>query len=420
MCLLILTSNALHSQNRCGTVEYNQQLRKDKNVIESEQEFEQWLNDLGQKLGTTPEAMRQKAEPYKIRVVVHVIHNGESVGQGANILNPQILSQIDVLNKDFNRLNADATNTPSEFKEVAGNMTIEFVLAEVNPDGISTTGINRVNGNNSSWTIADNAELKALSYWPAENYLNIWVCNLTGYYGFTQFPVSSLEGLSHSSSNRLTDGIIMNHKVFGSSDYGNYNLDPNYNKGRTTTHEVGHFLGLRHIWGDANECNATDYINDTPEQSVETIGCPTHPKADCSSTNKMFQNYMDLTDDVCMNLFTKDQVKRMKIVLENSPRRASLLLPLIPSPSESQFPKVFSPNGDGINDFWLWNNSIDYLGCKLTIFNRFGKSVFEMESYDGSWNGHSSQGQLLEEEAYYYVIRCDGKKEITGGVRIVR
>jgi gliding motility-associated-like protein len=121
-----------------------------------------------------------------------------------------------------------------------------------------------------------------------------------------------------------------------------------------------------------------------------------------------------------MNLFTQGQVARMRIVLENSPRRASLLVPLAIDNDVPMFEKIFSPNGDGINDYWRWSNTLDYENCKLLIFNRFGKLVFEMVSYDNSWDGRSSDGRVLEEEAYYFIIRCDGKKDITGGVRIVR
>ncbi len=100
-------------------------------------------------------------------------------------------------------------------------------------------------------------------------------------------------------------------------------LIPPFNKGRTATHETGYFFGLRHIWGDGSSCGATDYVSDTPDQANETNGCPTHPAAELYG-HEMFQNYLDYTDDACMNLFTQGQIARMEVVLQNSPRRASL------------------------------------------------------------------------------------------------
>jgi gliding motility-associated-like protein len=390
------------AQTKCGLTENSGK------PSESEINFELWMADK-MKVGGASITSRKSATPYQVRVVVHVIHNGEKVGTGLNISDAQISSQIAVLNKDFNRLNEDAVNTPASFKPLAGSMDIEFVLA----------GSNRVRGSKTAWTIKENLELKSQSYWPAEDYLNIWVCDLTDYFGYSQFPVSTLPGIENSPTNRLTDGIIISYKVFGSSDYGDFQLEPAYDKGRTGVHEMGHFFGLRHLWGDVADCQGTDYVDDTPTQSGRTFGCPPHPQQDCNSVNKMFQNYMDFTDDACMNLFTQGQVERMKIVLENSPRRASLLLP-INKPLEFSYNKIFSPNGDGPNDFWKWNNTTSFQGCTLSIFNRFGKKVFEMVSYDNSWDGRSQDGQPLEAEAYYFVITCPNQKEITGGVRLVR
>ena len=144
--------------------------------------------------------------------------------------------------------------------------------------------------------------------------------------GYSQFPVSGLPGLENSSGNRLTDGIVIAYRAFGSNEGGgDFDLLTKYNKGRTTTHEVGHFFGLRHIWGDdEGECGGTDYVDDTPNQSGNSSGCPDHPRVTCGVTS-MYQNFLDYTDDTCMNLFTQGQVDRMTTVLQNSPRRASLL-----------------------------------------------------------------------------------------------
>jgi gliding motility-associated-like protein len=409
------------AQQRCGTAVYPTFQRGV--VYEDEAQFESWMKEKQSYQKSKGAILRQEATTYQVQVVVHVIHNGESLGQETNIPDAQILSQLEVLNKDFNRLNADVGNTPAEFQSRAGSLSIEFVLAKQDPEGLPSSGINRVRGSKSGWTINDNSQLKSLSYWPSLHYLNIWVCNLTDYLGFTQFPVSTLPGVENSSTNALTDGIIISYKTFGSSDAGNFNLHPSYNKGRTTTHEMGHFFGLRHLWGEKEDCTGTDYVDDTPPQQRAVEGCPSHPQKQCpdnNPVNTMFQNYMDFTDDNCQNLFTKGQVERMKIVLENSPRRASLLLPLQPAPETFTFEKLFSPNGDGINEYWKWGNYSNYEDCRLIIFNRAGNKVYEMTSYDGSWDGRTSSGQVLEEEAYYFILKCPGKKDITDGVRIIR
>lgn len=322
-CVLSLGSLPTSAQERCGTVTIMQNLRNKRSILETDDQFEAWMKKQRARLGQRTNAAQQ----YTVPVVVHIIHRGEAVGTGTNIPDAQVVSQIKVLNDDFKRLNSDAGNTPSEFQSVAGSFDIEFVLAKQDPDGESTTGIVRANGNKTQWSVNDDESLKAVSYWPAEDYLNIWVTNLSSsYLGYAQFPVSDLAGLEDADDNRLTDGVVIDYSVFGSSDDGSFNLSSDFDKGRTTTHEVGHFFGLRHIWGDDNgACGGNgDYVSDTPDQSNSTSGCPSNPQTSCS-VHKMFQNYMDYTDDACMNLFTQEQVERMVTVIENSPRRASLL-----------------------------------------------------------------------------------------------
>jgi hypothetical protein len=313
----------LNAQDRCGTVEYMKSL-EGTSLGKNRQQFERWME---QRLrAKKPRDLQRQQAIFQIPVVVHVIHAGEAVGSGRNISDAQILSQIAVLNEDYQRLNDDAQSTPSEFQGVAGSLDLEFVLAKQDPEGFATNGIVRVQGPQQSWSINENYNLKSLSYWPAEEYLNIWVCDLTGILGYSQFPVSGLPGLENSSGNRLTDGIVIAYRAFGSNKGGgSFDLLTKYNRGRTTTHEVGHFFGLRHIWGDdEGECGGTDYVDDTPNQSGNSSGCPDHPRTTCGVTS-MFQNFLDYTDDTCMNLFTQGQIDRMTTVLQNSPRRATLL-----------------------------------------------------------------------------------------------
>lgn len=318
--LWLLSIGAIQAQDRCSIVRYEAWLDRTRPGRESSQVFEKWIS------GKIKEQRLQGIQTViTIPVVVHIIHNGEAVGVGTNLSEAQINSQIAVINKDFNRTNTDAAQTPAEFQPFAGQLEIEFVLAKRSPDGLPTNGINRINGGRSSWSLTEENTFKALSYWPAEDYLNLWVLNLSGGdIGYASFPVSNLPGLSgQGTTNRLTDGVIVDYITFGSVDDGSFNLDNRFNKGRTATHELGHFFGLRHIWGDGSNCQASDFVDDTPSQSSETTGCPAHPQVSCT-VPKMFQNYMDYTNDGCMNIFTAGQISRMQTILANSPRRLSL------------------------------------------------------------------------------------------------
>lgn len=270
---------------------------------------------------------RTTGEPFKIPVVVHIIHKGEELGIGSNLSEEQILSQIDVINEDFQRLNADTTLTPPEFSVVAGAVNIEFVLAKRDPLGNPSNGIIRQKGSKDIYnTVFDDEILKSESYWPAEDYLNIWVCDLNGEnLGYAQFPDIDLPGLENEpKENHLTDGVVIDYKSFGSNNKGSFeNLRVPYDKGRTATHEIGHFFGLLHVFASPG-CSTDDHVEDTPLQDSDYKGCPTHPRSSCGSVD-MFQNYMDYTDDACMNLFTIGQAERMQTVLDFAPRRGSLL-----------------------------------------------------------------------------------------------
>jgi hypothetical protein len=288
------------AQERCGVVPYQQMLQEKNPLTETNESFELWMEKQLRTRGAQLMQTNKVNSTYTIPVVVHVIHNGEAVGTGTNISDAQIQSQIDVLNKDYNRLNTDAGNTPAEFLQVAGSISIQFVLARQDPEGLATSGITRTKGTQTSWAITDNAALKSLDYWPAENYLNIWVTSLSGgFIGFAQLPVTNLiGGLDVTNNNRLTDGVVIHYQAFGTGS--GFNLLSTYNLGRTATHEVGHFLGLRHIWGDAT-CG-DDFVSDTPAQTNSTSGCPTGTPASCDGrsgyfVHKMFQNYMDYSFD---------------------------------------------------------------------------------------------------------------------------
>ena len=255
-----------------------------------------------------------------IPVVVHVVHNGESVGSGANISQAQVNSQIDVLNEDFRRTGAGANSHAN-----GADTEIQFALAVYAPNGteLSEPGINRVNGGRSSWDYnSTETNLKPNTIWDPEKYFNIWVVNFGGdasdLLGYAQFPsLSDLPGLDRSGGLAETDGVVIRFSAFGRVG----NVSAPYDEGRTATHEVGHWLGLRHIWGDGG-CEVDDFCDDTPNSDGPNYQCTA--RTSCSATNDMIENYMDYTPDGCMNIFTNDQKTRMRAVMAVSPRRVEL------------------------------------------------------------------------------------------------
>tara|TARA_B100000809_G_C15120264_1_gene524016 strand:- start:182 stop:1999 length:1818 start_codon:yes stop_codon:yes gene_type:complete len=303
-------------------------------------DFEEWLAPKVAEYKNQQNKSGAKKTVYNIPVIIHIIHNSnESIGQERNISNAQAISQIDVLNEDFRKQNGDFSSTPAVFQNVAADCEINFCLATVDTSGntLSEAGINRISAPSigASNTISTNSadgysmayfdgNIKPNTQWNPDKYLNVWVAHMgpTGnggqLLGYAQFPNSS--GLSGSLANKPanTDGVVMLYKAFGNTG----NLLPSFPLGRTATHEVGHWLGLRHIWGDAN-CG-DDYCSDTPTQQGANSGCPTHPNLTCSNSGDMFVNFMDYCDDACLTMFTQDQKARMVTVMQNSPRRGIL------------------------------------------------------------------------------------------------
>lgn len=284
--------------------------------------FEEWLTQA--EAAESEKSIQDNDDLYYIPVVFHILHNGEAVGNGRNIGDNRVLEQIDILNQDY----AKAFGTPGFNTHPSGaDSRIRFCRAAVDPNGQPTSGIIRVNTTQAEFSInSDNAAIKGYSVWNTEKYLNVWVCKLSNNdLGYAQLPYTdSLQ--FNGIADVQPDGVVIDYRAFGNVPAGQgYSA---YNMGRTATHEIGHFLGLIHIWGDGfgcNDNNATDYCNDTPKQANWTSGCPTNVPASCDgSTPNQQQNYLDYTNDACMNLFTNDQKRRMRVVMRNAPRRKTL------------------------------------------------------------------------------------------------
>ena len=248
------------------------------------------------------EAQRMMRRLITIPVVVHVVYKTQS----ENISDAQVKSQIAALNKDYAQKN-EQTSVPTAWTGLAGNPNVQFALAKKEPNGKATTGITRTKTMRSSFGTGDSVKTRVGGghpAWPADRYLNLWACTLSGgLLGYAQFPGGPAR----------TDGVVILNTAFGTSG----TAAAPFNLGRTATHEVGHWLNLRHIWGDRDDCGGTDFVTDTPNAQLPNYGKPTFPHLSCNNgpNGDMFMNYMDYVDDAAMVMFTAGQVVRMNATL---------------------------------------------------------------------------------------------------------
>ncbi|MGA0558697.1 M43 family zinc metalloprotease [Larkinella sp. VNQ87] len=336
---------------RCGIDQREATLqRRDPQRLLKRQQLNQQVEQILLRNKLEPRSARISEDVYRIPVVVHVVHNNSSgfIGgaNNSNISDEQIASQIRVLNEDYRRMaNTRGFNTDP----VGADTGIEFFLARVDPEGNATSGITRNYTQRTSFDIYDSVSgddrvLSGIAYWPSDQYLNIWVTTLRNdYLGYAQFPeAQNIPGLS-SYENELTDGVIIDYRYFG-SDIGAV-TSPTYRYGRTTTHEVGHWLGLIHTWGDS-VCG-DDYCDDTPptESANQTTSCSERfSTCNGTRTRNQIENYLDYTPDACMNLFTQDQKARMRAVIEASPRRQRVVRSAEPLPQPATLTVNVYPN----------------------------------------------------------------------------
>lgn len=308
LILLVLTltlAGSLTAQ-RCSSFEYEQQaIQADPALASRLIALESFIKKQKEQL---PVAARTNGLPkITIPVVVHIIYNNSK----ENISDETVYSQIAVMNDCYRRLNADTSKTPDRFKAVAADCEIEFQLATSDPKKRATNGIVRKYTPVTQWDANDDMKFTAKAgddAWDANSYLNIWVCNLRRVAGYSSFPAGPAD----------KDGVVIAYGVFG------FNSVSGYEMGKTLVHETGHWLGLRHIWGDAY-CG-DDWVEDTPKQGNFTSGCPSGIRTSCTNSpdGDMYMNFMDITSDACTNLFTNGQKERMLAQFAKGGARSSI------------------------------------------------------------------------------------------------
>lgn len=362
--LLMLGVTQLTAQN-CTTFPYQQeQLKNNIGLAEKIREIELFTQ---QQLSNT--TARTEGTVIKIPVVVHILYHYPS----EKISDAIVQSQIDVLNKCFRRRNADTVKTPAYFKPFAADCEIEFQLAISDPKKRSTNGIVRKYTPITKWKMDDAMKFSSNmgdDAWDAKSYLNIWVCELDKLAGYSSFPGSELS----------KDGIVLDFNAFGVT------TNTGYGMGKTAVHEMGHWFGLKHLWGDEN-CG-DDGVSDTPKQASYTPGCPTTIRITCNNgpNGDMYMNYMDFTSDECTNLFTAGQKARMKALFEPGGARSSILsskglnppliaeIPLAESDPQWLHPQLYpNPSSSVINLDLVYDAR--WLGKTIQVVNLQGQTV---------------------------------------------
>ncbi|RYG50426.1 MAG: T9SS type A sorting domain-containing protein [Chitinophagaceae bacterium] len=322
--LLLLSALALglcgQAQRTCGTPQKIQERLQTSPEFQANYEIvrQQLRNAATQQALSVESTAAQPSVVVTVQVVVHVLYKNAT----QNVSDAQIASQLTVLNNDFRKLNTDfATVVPTVFQPFGADLEINFVMATTDPNGDPTTGITRKSVSNTF--NFDNQYYQAAGQpaWDTTSYLNIWVGNFTnpGLLGFAYPPGAS--GLDF-------DGLCIDYDNFGTIG----TADAPFNKGRTGTHEIGHYFGLEHPWGDdmsnCGQSTNSDGAGDTPAVNGPTYGCPEFPdySTACSSTGNgsMFMNFMDYVDDGCMAFFTNGQ-KLITNAAVNGPRAGVLL-----------------------------------------------------------------------------------------------
>lgn len=397
--LLLLFTLQLSAQRQCVTSEYRSELFKDPFIANAVLQTEKFL-DVKKGNEILSSAVTQNSAKgiavIKIPVVVHVLYNKAE----ENISYQQILSQIEILNKDFR--NRNQANPSGLYANLSADSYIEFQLATIDPYGNPTSGIVRKKTDIRFFNYDDRIKFSSKGgsdAWDAKYYLNIWVGNLAGGLAGYSSPVGGKPE---------TDGVVIRHNYFGKTGAGDFGL------GRTATHEIGHWLGLNHIWGDAM-CG-DDGVEDTPPQQSATNGCPSGTVVSCGNSGNMYMNFMDYTNDQCVYMFTYGQVNRMRKLFEPEGYRSEILHsaalagPVIP---ESEI-----PGQHGEMNLKTWPNPVNGIlnlqfanfeqsrGLKILILNSQGQEVYT----DVISSAHQQIDMSVFCPGLYFITTTDRRK----------
>ncbi len=302
VCQLIISNNINAQAPHCHTDEL---MSEHLAHTGQEHQLKQYKEEIKQYSST-----RSGGVIAELPIVFHIIHNGEPIGQGSNMAESRIMEQFNSLNEDFAFLNSDRGNIPSQFSSVAVDTEIQFCLAQVDENGQATSGIIRHEMPSiGSISFIENT-IKPQTQWDPDKYINIWIVRMPNQdiLGYAFLPTAPFLGSA-------VDGIVISHLKIGNQN--------STTLGRTLVHEMGHYLGILHLWGNnEGDCDEDDQISDTPAVLAPYYGCPAFPQFTCGSSD-MFMNYMGYVNDNCMYMFTEGQKNIMHGIINN--QRASLM-----------------------------------------------------------------------------------------------
>jgi hypothetical protein len=417
-----IVQEKVEPKRKCATPTFN----------ESNIAYETWIADVLQKENQFANA-KKTSVVYNIPVIFHIIHSGQSVGSGYNISQAQVNSQITTLNQDFRKTNSDfsTTVTQTSFINAAADCEINFCAAKVSPTGavLAEPGIERISTVTKGWTSPPysgmsnsyiEGTIKPGSSWDPTKYLNIWILAMNdGVLGYAQFPTvpastPTIGDMNGQGGAANTDGVVFDYTCIGNTGTAAYP----FNKGRTATHEIGHWLGLYHIDGDSGCGN--DYCSDTPAQSSLTSGCPSTTggtsNSGCAASpnppGKMYQNYMDYSDDRCLSMFTTNQKSRIQACMQYCTRRTSLNISTVCSTSNSIEESVATiemsiyPNPTN-GELFVNVNVLEVQDFTIEVINTLGQTVKELKQVQS--NGGTFKMDLSDKNAGVYFVILKSK-----------